>query len=66
MLITAPTEEKLQNGLHAVNSILNLDDEGGLGPKNNMLVQAAVNSTLGEEICENCGEKGHRKWTCPL
>ncbi len=30
-----------------------------------MLALAAINGTLRDDFCENCGEKGHRVWACP-
>lgn len=33
--------------------------------KAQMLQLAAIQGTLKDDYCDNCGEKGHRVWACP-
>ncbi|BGP16944.1 hypothetical protein JCM10213_007389 [Rhodosporidiobolus nylandii] len=71
-LITADTEEKVQNCVKLINSVIETAasvPEGQNDHKRNQLRElAALNGTLRDDenqICQNCGGVGHRKYDCP-
>jgi splicing factor 1 len=67
ILIQADTDESLEKGSSLVEKMLRGDTEGeGNEIKKNQLMQlAAIQGTLRDDWCDNCGEKGHRVWACP-
>ena len=67
VFIQADTEEQLRNGIRLIEPLLDPTTEEHL--KHKMLQKQALAVKLGlvnEQGCENCGEKGHRTWACPL
>ncbi|GAA5971073.1 hypothetical protein JCM11641_004132 [Rhodosporidiobolus odoratus] len=71
-LITGESEEKVQNCVKLINSVIETAasvPEGQNDHKRNQLRElAALNGTLRDDenqICQNCGNVGHRKYDCP-
>ncbi|GAA6003007.1 hypothetical protein JCM10207_001940 [Rhodosporidiobolus poonsookiae] len=71
-LITAETEEKVQACVKLINTVIETAasvPEGQNDHKRNQLRElAALNGTLRDDenqICQNCGGVGHRKYDCP-
>ncbi len=57
----------MRNGIRLIEPLLDPTTEEHL--KHKMLQKQALAVKLGlvnEQGCENCGEKGHRTWACPL
>jgi len=69
VLIQGDTDENLEKkGGDLVEKMLRGDIEGGEGDeikKNQLMQLAAIQGTLRDDWCDNCGEKGHRVWACP-
>ncbi|WRT67786.1 branchpoint-bridging protein [Kwoniella shivajii] len=71
-LITADTEDKVKLCVSIVNRVIETaasTPEGQNDHKRNQLRElASLNGTLRDDenqLCQNCGEKGHRRWECP-
>ncbi|BGP32778.1 hypothetical protein JCM10296v2_004562 [Rhodotorula toruloides] len=71
-LITGDSEEKVQACVKLINSVIETAasvPEGQNDHKRNQLRElAALNGTLRDDenqICQNCGGVGHRKYDCP-
>ncbi|KAL8280516.1 hypothetical protein RQP46_007164 [Phenoliferia psychrophenolica] len=71
-LITADTEDKVQRCVKLINSVIEVAasvPEGQNDHKRNQLRELAqLNGTLRDDenqICQNCGGIGHRKYDCP-
>jgi hypothetical protein len=65
--IEADTEEKLRKGISIIQPLLDPFSEEHL--KHKQKQKMAVANILGLIVqtgCENCGEKGHRTWACPM
>lgn len=64
VLITADTDEQLDQGVAEIQRILNGQEDEELKSareRSLMLMQGIFN----ENFCENCHEEGHRTWACP-
>ena len=55
-------EEDLEVGVRLVNELL---DPNSDHKKNQLIEIAAIRGTLRDDWCEDCGEKGHRRFECP-
>ncbi|WWC70748.1 branchpoint-bridging protein [Kwoniella pini CBS 10737] len=71
-LIQAETEEKVKGCVALINRVIETaasTPEGQNDHKRNQLRElASLNGTLRDDenqLCQNCGEKGHRRWECP-
>ncbi|WWC88683.1 branchpoint-bridging protein [Kwoniella dendrophila CBS 6074] len=71
-LIHADTEEKVKGCVALINRVIETaasTPEGQNDHKRNQLRElASLNGTLRDDenqLCQNCGEKGHRRWECP-
>ncbi|WVQ65790.1 branchpoint-bridging protein [Kwoniella botswanensis] len=71
-LITADTEDKVKGCVALINRVIETaasTPEGQNDHKRNQLRElASLNGTLRDDenqLCQNCGEKGHRRWECP-
>ncbi|KAL8292254.1 hypothetical protein RQP46_001720 [Phenoliferia psychrophenolica] len=71
-LITADTEEKVQRCVKLINGVIEIAasvPEGQNDHKRNQLRELAqLNGTLRDDenqVCQNCGGIGHRKYDCP-
>ena len=64
VLIQADNDEHLQRGIDLIEPILNIESGNEL-KRNALMKSLAVVDTLKDQWCEDCGEKGHRRWECP-
>ncbi|WVO12561.1 branchpoint-bridging protein [Cryptococcus depauperatus] len=71
-LITADDEIKVKTCVALINKVIETaasTPEGENDHKRNQLRElASLNGTLRDDenqLCQNCGEKGHRRWECP-
>ncbi|KIR68532.1 branchpoint-bridging protein [Cryptococcus bacillisporus CA1873] len=71
-LITADDESKVKACVALINKVIETaasTPEGENDHKRNQLRElASLNGTLRDDenqLCQNCGEKGHRRWECP-
>ena len=71
-LITADDERKVKACVALINKVIETaasTPEGQNDHKRNQLRELAMlNGTLRDDenqLCQNCGEKGHRRWECP-
>ncbi|WVQ82962.1 branchpoint-bridging protein [Cryptococcus sp. DSM 104549] len=71
-LITADDEAKVKACVALINRVIETaasTPEGENDHKRNQLRElASLNGTLRDDenqLCQNCGEKGHRRWECP-
>lgn len=60
--VESPNEEDLAVGVRLVNELL---DPNSDHKKNQLIEIAAIRGTLRDDWCEDCGEKGHRRFECP-
>lgn len=71
-VVTADDEMKVKNCVILINKVIETaasTPEGQNDHKRNQLRElASLNGTLRDDenqLCQNCGEKGHRRWDCP-
>ncbi|ORX40072.1 hypothetical protein BD324DRAFT_576531 [Kockovaella imperatae] len=71
-LVMADDEEKVKACVALINKVIETaasTPEGQNDHKRNQLRElASLNGTLRDDenqLCQNCGEKGHRRWECP-
>ncbi|KAK8858579.1 branchpoint-bridging protein [Kwoniella newhampshirensis] len=71
-LITSEDESKVRACVDLINKVIETaasTPEGQNDHKRNQLRElASLNGTLRDDenqLCQNCGEKGHRRWECP-
>lgn len=71
-VVTADDEAKVRSCVALINRVIETaasTPEGQNDHKRNQLRElASLNGTLRDDenqLCQNCGEKGHRRWECP-
>ncbi|KAL1412863.1 hypothetical protein Q8F55_000612 [Vanrija albida] len=71
-VVTADDEQKVRTCVQLINKVIETaasTPEGQNDHKRNQLRElASLNGTLRDDenqLCQNCGEKGHRRWECP-
>lgn len=71
-VVTADDENKVKACVQLINRVIETaasTPEGQNDHKRNQLRElASLNGTLRDDenqLCQNCGEKGHRRWECP-
>lgn len=71
-VVTADDEEKVRHCIKLINQVIETaasTPEGQNNHKRDQLRElASLNGTLRDDenqLCQNCGEKGHRRWECP-
>ncbi|KAL7423166.1 hypothetical protein Q5752_002466 [Cryptotrichosporon argae] len=71
-VITGDTEMQVKHCVTLINKVIETaasTPEGQNDHKRNQLRElASLNGTLRDDenqLCQNCGEKGHRRWECP-
>lgn len=62
ILVESQKEEDLEVGVRLVEELL---DPNSDVKKNQLIEIAAIRGTLRDDWCEDCGEKGHRRFECP-
>jgi splicing factor 1 len=62
VLLESQNEEDLEVGVRLINELL---DPNSDVKKNQLIEIAAIRGTLRDDWCEDCGEKGHRRFECP-
>ncbi|CAI2361223.1 unnamed protein product [Moneuplotes crassus] len=60
--VESQNEEDLAVGVRLINELL---DPSSDVKKNQLIEIAAIRGTLRDDWCEDCGEKGHRRFECP-
>ena len=60
--VESPNVADLEVGVRLVNELL---DPSSDHKKNQLIEIAAIRGTLRDDWCEDCGEKGHRRFECP-
>ncbi|KAK0527401.1 hypothetical protein OC834_004427 [Tilletia horrida] len=71
-VVTADDDEKVKHCVRLINEIIataaSTPEQNNDHKRNQLRELAALNGTLRDDenqICQNCGEKGHRKFECP-
>jgi splicing factor 1 len=71
-VVTGDDDIKVKNCVILINKVIEIaasTPEGQNDHKRNQLRElASLNGTLRDDenqLCQNCGEKGHRRWDCP-
>lgn len=71
-LITSEDESKIQKAIELVNKVIetaaSIPEEQNEHKRGQLRELAALNGTLRDDegqVCQNCGEVGHRKYDCP-
>jgi hypothetical protein len=62
VLVESQDEDCLLQGVRLVEELL---DPNSSVKKNQLIEIAAIRGTLRDDWCEDCGEKGHRRFECP-
>lgn len=62
VLVESQNEEELEVGERLVKELL---DPSSDHKKNQLIEIAALRGTLRDDWCEDCGQKGHRRFECP-
>jgi splicing factor 1 len=65
--LEADTEEQIRKGTALIEPLLDPKSQEHLKQRQNQ--QSALSKLYGlavEHGCENCGERGHKTWACPL
>ena len=62
VLVESQNEEDLDVGVKLVEELL---DPNSDAKKNQLIELAAIRGTLRDYWCEDCGERGHRRFECP-
>lgn len=62
ILVESQNEDDLEIGVRLINELL---DPNSDVKKNQLIEIAALRGTLRDDWCEDCGEKGHRRFECP-
>lgn len=67
VFLQADTEDQLRKGISMIEPLLDPNSsEHILHKQKQKNAVATMYGLLKEHACENCGEKGHRTWACPL
>jgi len=63
----ADTEDQLITGITLVEPLLDISSQEYQNNRNKQKTSLELQYGLSRDAgCENCGEKGHRSWACPL
>lgn len=71
-LVTGDTEEQVKKCVELINNVIataaSLPEAQNDHKRNQLRELAALNGTLRDDenqVCQNCGNLGHKKWDCP-